>query len=159
MPSSLGHAAIRLVNPFYEVLHGLKTVHPRSYLRLAAYLSEYIRWQWDAHFVPVRVLEERPIRATVILLSYKRVRNIQPIVRSLLKASCVGKVIVSNNNPDLRLDDWLRLRDDRVQVIDQPVRRFPGVRFELARQDGGEYFLTLDDDVFLFPRQCSTPTG
>ena len=144
---------MRLPNPFYEILQGLKTVHLRSYLNLANYLWGFTRWQWNARFAPVQVIANRPAKATIILLSYKRPRNIQPMVRSLLKASCVQRVIVSNNNPNLRLEDWLQLRDRRLHVMNQPVRCFPGFRLELARQDGGEYFLSFDDDVFLFPWQ------
>lgn len=142
-----------LPNPFYEVLLSAKAARPGNYQRLANYLCGYGLWQCDSRFAAAYADRYQYRKATVILLSYKRPRNIQPIVRSLLKASCVEKVIVSNNNPDVRLEDWLQLRDERLHVVHQSTHRACGVRFEIARQDGSEYFLAIDDDVLLFPRQ------
>jgi hypothetical protein len=146
--------AMRLPNPFYECIEGMGASKPdkRSYLRLASYPWRFAMWQLHARLAGP-VLANRPETATVILLSYKRIRNIQPIVRSLLKAAFVEKIIVSNHHPEIRLKDWIRIVDDRLHLIDQPAWKPAGFRFVLARQEAAEYFLTIDDDVFFYPTQ------
>jgi glycosyltransferase involved in cell wall biosynthesis len=142
-----------LPNPFYEFFNSI--IRMPQYCPFPgrrAYFKHFFRWQYDAFFGP-RQPAEGPQRLTVILLSYKRVRNMQPLVRSLLKADFVDRIIVSNNNPDYRIRDWIRLRDERIHLIDQPVRRAPGIRFALAKDEPGEYFLSIDDDSFLHPAQ------
>ncbi len=127
--------------------------------------SEFPSWRWRSLFLlrylrfysgvslrpPVRVA--RPEKLTVVLLSYRRVWNMEPIVKGMLQADFVERVVVSNNNPAYRIRDWVRVNDDRVQLIDQPRPRAVGLRNELARSLPGEYFLSVDDDVFLTPEQ------
>jgi hypothetical protein len=149
---------MKIPNPFYElaqsILHTADycwSPEPLSFAR-TAYTTRYLRWQLNARFGP-RVALEGPQKLTAILLSWKRVRNMQPIVRSLLRCDFIDRIIVSNNNPEYRIHDELRLRDERLQLIDQPQPRAPGIRFELARQQPGEYFISIDDDIFLYPEQ------
>jgi hypothetical protein len=144
---------MRTPNPLYELAESI--IHMWDYPwfpgRLA-YATRFLRWQFNARFGP-RVALEGPQKLTVILLSWKRVRNMQPLVRSLLRADFIERIIVSNNNPEYRIRDVIQLRDDRLQLIDQPQARAAGVRFELARNEPGEYFVSIDDDTFLYPEQ------
>jgi len=94
-----------------------------------------------------------PAAATVIILSYGRMRNIPAIVRSALLCRFVEKVIVSNNNPDIDLSPYLSVRDPRLEVVQQDQRRWPSYRYDLARQDPAEYYICIDDDVFPSPWQ------
>lgn len=144
---------MRIPNPFYELAASI--IHTRHYPWFPgriAYATRFLRWQYNARFGP-RVALEGPQKLTVILLSWKRVRNMQPIVRSLLRADFIDRIIVSNNNPEYRIRDLIQLRDDRLQLIDQPGPRTAGIRFELAKNEPGEYFLSIDDDTFLSPEQ------
>jgi hypothetical protein len=116
------------------------------------YYRQYLKWR--------RHIRQRstawsalPHKVTVILLSFKRVRNIRPIVQGLLNAPFVETIVVSNNNPEYRIEEWIRIKDAKLRVINQPKRTAPGIRFELARREHGEYFLTIDDDVFLYADQ------
>lgn len=141
-------------NPLYEWSQSL--IHPSEYHWLFAprtsYLFGYLRWQHDARYGP-RVSIAGPEKLTVILLNYQRVRNLEPMVRSLLRCDFVEKILVSNNNPRYRIADWIRLRDERIQLVDQPRRTVSSIRFRIACQEAGPYFLAIDDDVFLYPRQ------
>lgn len=94
-------------------------------------------------------------RIEVVILSYARPWNIDPLVRTVLRCGFVDRVVLSNNNPDIPTSSFLRVRDPRLVVIDQPDHTGPGVRFELAREhladlDGA---LLIDDDWLLWPSQ------
>jgi hypothetical protein len=99
-----------------------------------------------------------PERCEVVLLSYRRPQNIEWLVRGYLKCDFVSRVIVSNNNPDFDLTRYLRLDDPRIELIQQPVRTRQGMRFSLAAELGEEsrYFISPDDDIFLYPGQIET---
>ncbi len=144
----------KLPNPFFQTLDAL--LRPEAYPTWAEdpadYFWKFTRWQLNA-LVGDMVMGEGSETVTVILLSYARVRNMQPLVRSLLKAAFVKRIILSNNNPRYRISDWVTLRDPRLELIDQPEPTPPGIRFELARQEEAPYFITLDDDLFLYPAQ------
>ena len=99
------------------------------------------------------VHHDGPEKLTVILLSFKRPENIPYIVRSYLRLPYVRRIIVSNNNPELRMADWLHETDPRVRMVDQPEPTRCGIRYELAREDDGDFFITVDDDLFLTPAQ------
>jgi hypothetical protein len=143
-----------LPNPLYELSQSL--IHPAEYHWLFAqrpsYFFGYLRWQHDARYGP-RVAIAGPEKATVILLNYRRVRNLEPMVRSLLLCDFVEKVLVSNNNPEYRIADWIRLKDERIHLVDQPRRTVSSIRFRIACEEPGPYFLAIDDDVFLYPHQ------
>ena len=118
----------------------------------ARYLYEYFKWQKQLRFEKESA-DDVAEKVTVILLSFKRVQNMQSIVRGLLKAPFVEKIIVSNNNPEYDITRWISLKDPRLRLINQSKPTAPGMRFELARQEPGKYFLSIDDDVFLYPSQ------
>lgn len=99
-----------------------------------------------------------PERCTVVLLSYRRPQNIEWIVRGYLKCDFVTRVIVSNNNPAIDLTCHLRLDDPRIELIQQTALTRQGMRFSLAAERGDEnrFFLSPDDDIFLYPGQIET---
>lgn len=145
---------LSLPPPWNELLSS--TLHAREYgwwpISRWNYLKHFAAWQWRARYGP-RVAAQGPQRLTVILLSYRRIGNMEPLVRSLLRADFIDRILISNNNPEYRIADWVHLRDERLHFVDQPVRRPAGIRFELARSEPGEYFVSIDDDTFLFPEQ------
>jgi glycosyltransferase involved in cell wall biosynthesis len=121
-------------------------------------VSTILRWLWILNSRwGATVSLPRHDKVTVILLAYheKRMRNIQPLVRSALKCTFVEKVIVSNNNPRLHIRDWVQCESPRVILIDQPVSRGTGYRWNLIQSDSSDYFLAIDDDVLLFPGQMA----
>jgi len=95
----------------------------------------------------------RSEKLTVVLLSYGRANNLNSIVAACLACPFVQRVILSNNNPVLKMRGFVRQHDKRLTMIDQPARCFPSKRYELARDSGDEWLLCIDDDTFLTPRQ------
>jgi hypothetical protein len=65
----------------------------------------------------------------------------------------VGKLIVSNSNPEIRLCDYIKANDGRLILIDESKPTRPGYRFVLANEHPADYFLSVDDDIFLSPAQ------
>jgi glycosyltransferase involved in cell wall biosynthesis len=129
--------------------------YPKLPLLRTGFLALYARWSLGAMLSPP-VTSALPEKLTIVVPSYKRPENLHPLVRALLKASFVERIIVSNNNPDIRMEDWIGLRDERLHIINQPKRTAPGIRFSLARETQGRFFATIDDDIFLSPTQLRT---
>lgn len=98
-------------------------------------------------------LTENSRSTVVILLSCHRPWNMDAMTRVLLKSACVDKVIVCNNNPDWSVQRIVRMRHERLVLIDQPILTMPGYRFEIARQHMGRSYLAIDDDIFLRLKQ------
>ncbi|MBT5109735.1 MAG: glycosyltransferase [Rhodospirillaceae bacterium] len=96
---------------------------------------------------------------TFILLSFARPRNLQRIVDTLLKADSCRRVIVSNNQPKIDIRDFLKSADDRVEIIQQDVAWGPVNRYHIARNCPGDFFVSIDDDVFLTPAQIDRLVG
>jgi hypothetical protein len=92
---------------------------------------------------------EHDARLTVVLLSFARPRNIQPIAESVLRCGFVDRLVISNNDPRVRLTDHVRIASPRAAILEQEAPCPPMRRFEIARELPGEYFLALDDDVLL----------
>jgi hypothetical protein len=93
---------------------------------------------------------------TVILLSHNRPQNMAVLVDAALRNDFVGRVTVSNSNRHVTIGDWIKSRDPRLRLIDETEPTQPGHRFVLAAREAGEYFISIDDDIFLTPRQIGT---
>ena len=91
--------------------------------------------------------------ATFILLSFARPQNIQRIIDVIRKANCCGRIILSNNQPDIDIFDYIAPSLDRLEVIQQEVKWDPIKRFMIARECGEKYFMCIDDDIFLSSHQ------
>jgi hypothetical protein len=121
-------------------------------------IRRLLYWKWALNS---RICREVSIpsgcKATVVLTAYReeRMGNLDPLARSVLKCAFVEKVIVSNDNPRLRIADWVGVRDERLVLLDQPVRRGCKYRWELARAENAAYYLAIDDDVLVYPRQLA----
>lgn len=102
----------------------------------------------------IRASWERPERFTVVLLSFKRPHNMQALVESVLLCDFVDRVIVFNNNvPTYAIRDWVVSDDPRVTLSESAENNGPIVRLSLSVRSGGQYFLSIDDDIFLRPSQ------
>lgn len=120
-----------------------------------AFVRSALRWHAEARR-PALPDDGRLPRVTAVLLSYARPWNIDSMVRMLLRLPCVERVIVSNNNPGVDLSRWLCVHDDRLRVCVQPAKRPASMMAMLAldaAEKGATHFLSVDDDLLLFPRQ------
>jgi hypothetical protein len=89
----------------------------------------------------------------VVLLTHNRPQNMSFLVNGALRNRFITRVIVSNSNPKVKIRDWITSTDSRLMLIDEKVPTQPGHRLILARQTGAEYVLSVDDDIFLTPKQ------
>ena len=141
-----------------RILRRLKQYRRKLAKTLESYFDVVRRQVWSCitRFGPSYPWQQ-PQKATAILLSYKRQRNrnIEPIVRSLLRCNCIDKIIVSNNNPEVRMQDWVKLSDPRLHLINQDQHRSCGYRWNIAKSEPCEYFLAVDDDMLLYPKQLT----
>lgn len=119
------------------------------------WLMTFRAWQKEAMQESVPAVSSPDIVA--IVLSYRRPYNIDAIVRTLLKTPSVAKVIISNNNPEFRMLDWISVRDSKITLIEQVTEKPAHIRFSIAAREN-EYtkFLVIDDDLFLRPSQLET---
>jgi hypothetical protein len=93
-------------------------------------------------------------RAAFIILSYARPQNMQRILDAVLAARSCDHILLSNNNPDIDIFDHIaRDQPDRVKVAQQKERWEPVSRFIFARNMPDDYFVCIDDDLFLTPAQ------
>lgn len=94
-------------------------------------------------------------RCTVVLLSYKRPANMDGQIRSALRCAFVDRVIVANNNPEVRLADWITVRDPRLTVVERGAKTGPGIRVALAAEAETDFVISFDDDAFHAPDQLA----
>lgn len=117
----------------------------------------YQKWSLQSYLGSPLSLETDK-KVTIIIPSYhsKRARNLQPLVRSLLKSNFVEKIIISNHNPEIKLEDWVKTDDSRVTLINHPVRRGCGYGWIVASQEkSADYFIVIDDDMLIYPQQLA----
>ena len=99
------------------------------------------------------------ISVTFIVLSYARPGNIQRIIDAILGSDVCHRVIVCNNQPRTDLRDYLACDDDRLDLHPQTEEWGPIRRYHLAREAPGDYFISIDDDVFLTSEQINRLAG
>jgi hypothetical protein len=116
-------------------------------------LGKYLALQQALRRPETSLLNFEDRQCVVILLSHNRPQNIPLLVRSALKNSFVSKLVVSNSNRKVRIADWIKINDSRLLLVDEIKPTRPGYRFVLAAQEPGNYFLSVDDDIFLSPIQ------
>lgn len=98
---------------------------------------------------------DTPHKVTVLLTYYHpaRMNHIDFQIRNFLKCTFVEKIVITNHNPTVRIEDKFHIRDERLVCINQDVRRGNGFRWRVANTLDADYFVVIDDDVLLFPSQ------
>lgn len=127
-----------------------------------AYTFRALGASWREHLRAVRRLEQtlrapsRPSRdadVVVTINSFRRPENIELIAHLALRVPRVREVVVSQNDPEIDLARWVHLDDPRLRIVTSPRRHGPVTRYLRAREAGGRWFLSVDDDLFLHPAQ------
>jgi hypothetical protein len=120
--------------------------------------KEVLIWIWilNGHFGRYFTIDIKQ-KVIVIIPSYsiERVKHVEPQVRSLLKCDFVAKIIVSNHNPELLIEDWVKIKDARLTLINQPTRRGCGYGWIVASKANPEFLISIDDDLLIFPAQLA----
>jgi hypothetical protein len=138
-------------------------VHPEAYptrgrRKLLSYLKQGLSYRSQQRAAQKLIFPKRsPLH--VILSSFRREANIRFILESMLCLPYVAKVTITNNNPATRVNIGLYAQDSRVELLNQPQATSCGYRFDLARDSADEFFLLVDDDVFLSPQQIDQLYG
>lgn len=111
-------------------------------------------WIFRCRFLPSISLKKDK-KVAFILLSYKREYNINNILRAAQRCEFIDRIIVSNNNPDIDINEHISISDPRMEIINQTERKRPGVRWNLALSHTPECKIIscVDDDMFLYPEQ------
>lgn len=97
--------------------------------------------------------------ATFIILSYARPQNIQRMLEAIIKARTCGRIILSNNNPEIDILQFIDPSPDVLEVVQQSERWEPIKRWCIARECEGEFFVCIDDDLFLTTKQIDMLVG
>jgi len=98
-------------------------------------------------------------KATFILLSYARPQNMRRIIGAIKAAKSHGHIIVSNNKPAFDIFDYIDPPDADMAVIEQTREHGAVKRFIIAQEVEAEYFVCIDDDVFLTSNQIDALVG
>lgn len=98
-----------------------------------------------------------PQKVTVLITYYhpSRMEHINPQLRNILKCNFVDKLVVSNHNPDINIEEKVKIKDRRLHFINQLVRRDCGYRWIVAHELNPEYLIVVDDDILFFPKQLA----
>ncbi len=88
---------------------------------------------------------QRKYAVTACLLSYKRPRNMQRIVDSLLRYDFIREILVWNNQQGYPL----QVRGDRVRVIHAPSNSICYGRFLCAKEAAHDLIYFQDDDAII----------
>jgi hypothetical protein len=94
-------------------------------------------------------------KLTVLITYYNpaRLRHVNHQIRNLLKCEFVERVVISCHNPDVKIEEYVNVHDQRLALVSQSVRRACGYRWLVAREFSPEYLIVIDDDIVLFPAQ------
>ena len=117
-------------------------------------LFQFWKWVLLTHISRNESIDNNP-ETDVIIATYntRRLKNINSLVRSVLKCNFVKHLVVTNNNPDIHIEDQVTIKDNRLDLVNQPVRRWPGYRWHIASNSQAEYFIIIDDDFLILPGQ------
>ncbi|MFV0571731.1 MAG: hypothetical protein ACK5M1_04760 [Xanthomarina gelatinilytica] len=90
-----------------------------------------------------------------IVLSYKRPKNISRICKTLIKSDILDKLIVSNNNPDINILDFIKFKHPKLEITNQSTHKNSSYRFVIAKPLMNKYdgYVFIDDDIFLTTKQ------
>ncbi len=144
----------RILRNNYKISYGKISIKkPKDSLKSIGKWALYWLWILRIH-LGIMVNSKSHEKATLILLSYKRIQNIEPIIKAALKCSFIDRIIVSNNNPDeYDIHDWMVFTDPRVVLINQKKNEGFGNRWNIAINDKNDNFILIDDDIFIKPKQ------
>ena len=92
---------------------------------------------------------------TILITYYNpvRLKHVNHELRNLLKCEFVEKVVISSHNPSIKIDDYIKVSDPRLILLNHSVRHGCGHRWMVADQFSPEYLIVMDDDILLFPWQ------
>jgi len=114
----------------------------------------WVLWTLSGYFGATVKLDV-PQKVVVLITYYHpaRMNHISIQVRNILKCDFVEKVVISNHNPDIKIEDKISFTDKRLMYINQNIRRSCGYRWRIANDLQADYLIVIDDDILPFPSQ------
>lgn len=96
-------------------------------------------------------------KVTVInpTFSPERLKNVKRQTKILLKCAFIERIIISNHNPQVRIEEAINFVDDRLILIDQADKRGAGYRWVVVNSYQPKFIFSIDDDILLFPSQLA----
>jgi len=115
---------------------------------------KYCLWELNG-FIGLRSRTSMSQKVTVLFTYYNpaRMQHINHQLRNIFKCDFVKQVIISNHNPEIDIASLIKVREERITVVNQKIRRGCGYRWLVANEFSPEYLIVVDDDVLLFPWQ------
>jgi hypothetical protein len=123
-------------------------------IKRAKYLTKYLLWTLNG-YIGKQISINSTHNATVMITYYYpiRMKHINSQIRNILKCKFIEKVIISNHNPEIKIEDKITINDKRLVYINQNRRRGCGYRWHIAKTLSADYIISIDDDILLFPFQ------
>lgn len=106
----------------------------------------YVGWK-------LRLKESQKLTVLITYFNPVRLSHINHQIRNLLKCDFIRQVIISNHNPQIRIEEFVKISDPRLVLLNQGVRHGCGHRWLVAAQFSPPYLIVMDDDILLFPWQ------
>jgi hypothetical protein len=105
-------------------------------------------------YVGIRFHLGAPPKVTVLIAYYNpaRMKHINHQIRNFLKCSFVERIIISNHNPDIKIDTLVKVEHESLVILNQKIRRGSGYRWLVANEFSPEYLIVVDD-LLIFPWQ------
>jgi hypothetical protein len=114
----------------------------------------YWLWVLNGHFGwTIRLRKSPTLTVLITYYNLNRVRHLNHQIRNLLKCDFVERIIISNHNPQFKIEQYLKVVDKRLVPVNQSTRRGCGYRWLVADQFSPEYLIVMDDDLLLAPWQ------
>jgi hypothetical protein len=98
-----------------------------------------------------------PQKVTVLITYFNpvRMKNINHQIRNILKCDFVERLIISNHNPEVHIQDRITVKNARITVQNQTVKRGCGFRWQVASEFAFEHLIVIDDDFLLSSSQLA----
>lgn len=126
-------------------------------IKRAKYLIKFLLWYLSG-YISRQISINSPQKVTLLLTFYNpiRMKYINSQIRNILKCTFIEKLVISNHNPTITIEEKINIIDDRLVVINQKIRRGCGYRWQIIKTLSADFVISIDDDILLFPMQLKT---
>ena len=101
------------------------------------------------------VYSDHKITVITPTFSHERLKNVKRQIKILLKCAFIERIIISNHNPQVRIEEAINIVDNRLILIDQADRRGCGYQWVVVNSYQPKFIFSIDDDILLFPSQLA----
>ena len=108
-------------------------------------------------FFPQKTIVHSDHKVTVITPTFspERLKNVKRQIKILLNCAFIERIIISNHNPQVRIEEAINFVDKRLILIDQADRHGCGYQWVVVNSYQPKFIFSIDDDILLFPSQLA----